>query len=88
MRELVKAHGQPQLSFDDFQAHVLPKTNGHALKHSGGSATDAEGKQAEEFIQGFQVFDKDSNGLISSGELRYGTQIRVDLGVTLGLYGN
>lgn len=26
----------------------------------------------EEFIQGFQVFDKDGNGFISSGELRYG----------------
>lgn len=26
---------------------------------------------AEEFIQGFQVFDKDNNGLISIGELRY-----------------
>jgi len=25
----------------------------------------------EEFIQGFQVFDRDGNGLISGGELRY-----------------
>jgi Ca2+-binding EF-hand superfamily protein len=26
---------------------------------------------AQEFIQGFHVFDKDNSGLISSGELRY-----------------
>ena len=29
----------------------------------------------DEFIQGFQVFDKDGNGFISSGELRYGIRI-------------
>ena len=26
----------------------------------------------EEFVQGFGVFDRDGNGLISAGELRYG----------------
>ena len=28
-------------------------------------------KSAEEFIRGFQVFDKEGNGFIGAGELRY-----------------
>lgn len=29
---------------------------------------------SQEFIQGFQVFDKEGDGYISAGELRYGKQ--------------
>lgn len=29
---------------------------------------------SQEFIQGFQVFDKEGDGYISAGELRYGEQ--------------
>ena len=30
-----------------------------------------ETKRTEEFIRGFQVFDKEGNGFIGAGELRY-----------------
>jgi hypothetical protein len=30
---------------------------------------------SQEFIQGFQVFDKEGDGYISAGELRYGKQL-------------
>ena len=35
----------------------------------------------DEFVQGFQVFDKEGNGYISVGELRYGMKCIVLLAV-------
>lgn len=53
--------GSP-ISFDRFVADILNRNDGQGFKPHG---------TIEEFIQGFQVFDKDGNGIISSGELRY-----------------
>ena len=35
------------------------------------SAHNAVSHEPEEFIRGFQVFDKEGNGFIGAGELRY-----------------
>jgi Ca2+-binding EF-hand superfamily protein len=35
------------------------------------SLYDTVAREAEEFIRGFQVFDKEGNGFIGAGELRY-----------------
>ncbi|RKP37004.1 EF-hand protein [Dimargaris cristalligena] len=40
------------------------------LQRPGGFAKPSEGA-FEEFVQAFQVFDKEGNGFISAGELRY-----------------
>lgn len=34
-------------------------------------ASQSVDRYAEEFIRGFQVFDKEGNGFIGAGELRY-----------------
>ena len=47
-----------QVSFDHFVQKLVP------LEFNTVGSVD-------DFIQGFQVFDKDGNGFISSGELRY-----------------
>jgi Ca2+-binding EF-hand superfamily protein len=36
---------------------------------------------SQEFIQGFQVFDKEGDGYISAGELRYGKYFFIILGI-------
>ncbi|RUP01553.1 calmodulin [Jimgerdemannia flammicorona] len=64
VRELVQQHGgsdkrEVDIDFGTFLT-VLTRTDG--FKSAG---------TAQEFIQGFQVFDKESNGFISAGELRY-----------------
>ncbi len=43
-----------------------------ALISSGAACTDiGDALAADEFIRGFQVFDKDNNGYIGQGELKY-----------------
>ena len=59
--ELVKQQQKP-VSFDIFLNQVVQSKTVSGTKTQG---------SVEEFVQGFQVFDKDNNGLISSGELRY-----------------
>lgn len=51
------------ITFDIFVKDILLRNGEEGFKPLG---------SVEEFIQGFQVFDKDNSGLISSGELRYG----------------
>ena len=55
---LTQSHPKP-FTFDEF--HKIMSSNPQ-FKSQG---------SLEQFVQGFQVFDKDNNGLISSGELRY-----------------
>lgn len=64
----MKAHPQPTWSIEEFQSTILSKPSLAEKTTSTGSAP----AMADEFIQAFQIFDKDGNGLISSGELRYG----------------
>jgi hypothetical protein len=52
--------GSKPVTFDAF-LKVLQRPDGYKTQGS-----------EEEFIQGFQVFDKDGTGFISIGELRYG----------------
>lgn len=55
------------LEFDiDFGTFLSILTRPDGFKPAGSS---------QEFIQGFQVFDKEGDGYISAGELRYGKLI-------------
>lgn len=60
------------LEFDiDFGTFLSILTRPDGFKPAGSS---------QEFIQGFQVFDKEGDGYISAGELRYGkTWYKADL---------
>ncbi|KAI8328982.1 HAD-like domain-containing protein [Chlamydoabsidia padenii] len=59
VRELIKSVGEVDIDFGTFLT-ILTRPDG--FKPAGSS---------QEFIQGFQVFDKDGDGYISAGELRY-----------------
>ncbi|KAF9163353.1 hypothetical protein DFQ26_002673 [Actinomortierella ambigua] len=59
VRELVEQAGASTLDFDQF-LKILLRADG--FKPAG---------TQQEFINGFKVFDKDGNGLISVAELRY-----------------
>ncbi|RUS24211.1 myosin regulatory light chain cdc4 [Jimgerdemannia flammicorona] len=76
VRELVQQHGgsdkrgkhigsRPQVDID-FGTFLTVLTRTDGFKSAG---------TAQEFIQGFQVFDKESNGFISAGELRLGEKL-------------
>jgi calmodulin len=59
--EIIKPLQKP-VTFDQFVNEILYRNNGSGFKPI---AT------VDDFLQGFQVFDKDANGFISAGELRY-----------------
>ncbi|KAI3662376.1 hypothetical protein MP638_004900 [Amoeboaphelidium occidentale] len=50
------------VTFDLFVNDILNRNGGQGFKPQ---------TSVEEFVQGFQVFDKDGNGFIPVGELRY-----------------
>ncbi|KAI3642359.1 hypothetical protein MP228_011914 [Amoeboaphelidium protococcarum] len=62
LNELVQQFGGDKASLVNFDQFLALVTSGEEFKPSG---------TLEEFISAFQVFDKESNGSISSGELRY-----------------
>jgi Ca2+-binding EF-hand superfamily protein len=63
VKAIVSSVGNHSITFDYFVNDILKRNNGAGFKPQG---------TLEEFVQGFQVFDKDGNGFISAGELRYG----------------